>query len=182
MPIRFVLWYADTIIVRGLDLDSASSAHTLRQLPDLDDYDRRSIQISKPITALEAWNFMTAEPSLLMRLAFGIRDAISALFGVKRIGGFSGKPKQAAAAGDKLDFFLVEHSADDMLVLTARDRHLDVMICISVIDRMLSVTSSVVIHNLFGRIYMLPVGPVHRLIVDRDMRRVKRKLEVTPLS
>lgn len=182
MPIRFVLWYADTIIVRGLDLDSASSAHTLRQLPDLDYYDRRSIQISKPITALEAWNFMTAEPSLLMRLAFGIRDAISALFGVKRIGGFSGKPKQAVAAGDKLDFFLVEHSAHDTLVLTARDRHLDVMICISVVDRMLSVTSSVVIHNLFGRIYMLPVGPVHRLIVDRDMRRVTRKLEVTPLS
>lgn len=79
--------------------------------------------------------------------------------------------------GDYLDFFLVEHSAPDMLVLTARDRHLDVMICLSIVDRVLTITSSVVTHNLFGRIYMLPVGPAHKLIINSDMKRLRRKLE-----
>lgn len=79
--------------------------------------------------------------------------------------------------GDYLDFFLVEHSAPDMLVLTERDRHLDVMICLSIVDRVLTITSSVVTHNLFGRIYMLPVGPVHKLIINSDMKRLRRKLE-----
>ncbi|NMN76877.1 uncharacterized protein DUF2867 [Pseudomonas sp. KD5] len=120
---------------------------------------------------------MTAEPGLFMRLAFRMRDAISSLFGVRRIGGFSGARRETVHAGEQLDFFLVEHSAPDILVLTERDRHLDVMICLSITDRVFTVTSSVVTHNVFGRIYMLPVGLAHKLIVNSDLGRLKRKLE-----
>ncbi|SJZ99365.1 Protein of unknown function [Consotaella salsifontis] len=119
---------------------------------------------------------MTAEPGPFMRIAFRTRDAISSLFGVKRIGGFSGKRREAVQAGDRLDFFLVEHSAPDMLVLTERDRHLDVMICLSIADHLLTITASVVTHNAFGRMYMVPVGLAHKLIVSRDLRRLKRRL------
>ena len=79
-------------------------------------------------------------------------------------------------AGDYLDFFLVEHSAPEVLVLTERDRHLDVMTCVSMADRVLTITSSVVTHNTFGRLYMLPVGPAHKLIVNNYLKRLKRKL------
>ncbi|MCP1446223.1 hypothetical protein J3D54_005355 [Pseudomonas sp. GGS8] len=156
---------------------TTSPAHTLRTLSELDYYDSRSVPLSAEITVLDAWNIMTAEPGLLMRLAFRARDAISSLFGVKRIGGFSGARRVTVQVGEQLDLFLVEHSAPDMLVLTARDRHLDVMICLSITDRVLMITASVVTHNAFGRIYMLPVGPAHKLIVNRDLRRLKRKLE-----
>lgn len=71
----------------------------------------------------------------------------------------------------------MEHCAPDVLVLTERDRHLDVMICLSIDKRVLTVTSSVVTHNAFGRLYMLPVGLAHRVIVNRDLRRLKRTLE-----
>ncbi|MFW0754516.1 DUF2867 domain-containing protein [Pseudomonas sp. H11T01] len=156
---------------------TTSPAHTLRALSDLDYYDSRSVPLPVEITALDAWNIMTAEPGLLMRLAFRTRDAISSLFGVKRIGGFSGARRETVHADEQLDFFLVEHSAPDMLVLTERDRHLDVMICLSITDRVFTITSSVVTHNVFGRIYMLPVGLAHKLIVNSDLRRLKRKLE-----
>ncbi|MHC8300339.1 DUF2867 domain-containing protein [Pseudomonas sp. ZS1P83] len=156
---------------------TTSPVHTLRTLSELDYYDSRSIPLPAEITVLDAWNIMTAEPGLLMRLAFRARDAISSLFGVKRIGGFSIARRETVQAGEQLDFFLVEHCAPDMLVLTERDRHLDVMICLSITDRVLMITSSVVTHNAFGRIYMLPVGPVHKLIVNSDLRRLKRKLE-----
>jgi hypothetical protein len=96
---------------------------------------------------------------------------------VKRIGGFSGARRATVQVGERLDFFLVEQSTPDMLVLTERDRHLDVMICLSMTDRVLTITSSVVTHNAFGRFYMLPVGPMHKLIVNNDLRRLKRKLE-----
>lgn len=154
-----------------------SPAHTLCELSALDYYDSRSIQLPVEISALEAWNSMTAEPSLLMRLAFRTRDAISSFFGVKRISGFSGADRETVNAGEQLDFFLVEHSAPDRLVLTVRDRHLDVMICLSITERVFTVTSSVVTHNIFGRLYMLPVGPAHKLIVNHDLRRLKRTLE-----
>ncbi|KOX66105.1 MULTISPECIES: DUF2867 domain-containing protein [Pseudomonas] len=154
-----------------------SPVRTLRKVSELDYHDSRSVQLPAQITALEAWNLMTAEQGMPMRLAFRTRDAISSLFGVKRIGGFSGTRRETVEAGDYLDFFLVEHSAPQMLVLTERDRHLDVMICLSITtDHVLVVTSSVVTHNAYGRLYMVPVGPAHKLIVNSYLRQVKRKL------
>jgi hypothetical protein len=76
-----------------------------------DYYDSRSVTLPVEINTLEAWNVMTAEPGWLMRLAFRMRDAMSSLFGVKRIGGFSGVRRETVQVGEKLDFFLVEHSA-----------------------------------------------------------------------
>ena len=154
-----------------------ASVHTLRPLPELDYHDSRSVLLPVQITALQAWNLMTAEQGPLMRLAFRTRDAISALFGVKRIGGFSGTRREVVQAGDYLDFFLVEYSAPEVLVLTERDRHLDVMTCVSLADRVLTITSSVVTHNTFGRLYMLPVGPAHKLIVNSYLKRLQRKLQ-----
>nr|WP_186349469.1 DUF2867 domain-containing protein [Pseudomonas fragi] len=149
----------------------------MRPLPELDYHDSRSVLLPVQITALQAWNLMTAEQGPLMRLAFRTRDAISALFGVKRIGGFSGTRREVVQAGDYLDFFLVEYSAPEVLVLTERDRHLDVMTCVSLADRVLTITSSVVTHNTFGRLYMLPVGPAHKLIVNSYLKRLQRKLQ-----
>ena len=154
-----------------------ASIHTLRPLPELDYHDSRSVLLPVQITALQAWNLMTAEQGPLMRLAFRTRDGISALFGVKRIGGFSGTRREAVQAGDYLDFFRVEYSAPEVLVLTERDRHLDVMTCVSLVDRELTITSSVVTHNTFGRLYMLPVGPAHKLIVNSYLKRLQRKLQ-----
>ncbi|PAA27299.1 hypothetical protein CJU73_15165 [Pseudomonas fragi] len=154
-----------------------ASIQTLRPLPELDYHDSRSVLLPVQITALQAWNLMTAEQGPLMRLAFRIRDAISSLFGVKRIGGFSGTRREVVQAGDYLDFFLVEHSAPEVLVLTERDRHLDVMTCVSLADRVLTITSSVVTHNTFGRLYMLPVGSAHKLIVNSYLKRLQRKLQ-----
>ena len=154
-----------------------ASIHTLRPLHELDYHDSRSVLLPVQITALQAWNLMTAEQGPLMRLAFRTRDAISALFGVKRIGGFSGTRREVVQAGDYLDFFLVEYSAPEVLVLTERDRHLDVMTCVSMADRVLTITSSVVTHNTFGRLYMLPVGPAHKLIVNSYLKRLQRKLQ-----
>ena len=154
-----------------------SIAHTLRPLPELDYHDSRSVLLPVQITALQAWNLMTAEQGPLMRLAFRTRDGISSLFGVKRIGGFSGTRREAVQAGDYLDFFRVEYSAPEVLVLTERDRHLDVMTCVSLVDRELTITSSVVTHNTFGRLYMLPVGPAHKLIVNSYLKRLQRKLQ-----
>lgn len=134
--------------------------------------DSRGVDLPRALTPLEAWNALMARPLPGLALAFRLRDAISARFGVKRIGGFTRRAVTRAEPGDRLDFFLVEDSAPDRLVLTERDRHLDVMTCLTVEGRRLAVTTSVVVHNRFGRAYMLPVAPAHRLIVRLMLRRL----------
>jgi hypothetical protein len=136
----------------------------------------RSMVLPREMTPVEVWTLMMAKPLPLIGLAFRLRDAISARFGVKRIGGFSGRAPRDPRVGERLDFFLVERNDPAALTLTERDRHLDVMISVTTGGRLLTVTASVLVHNWFGRLYMLPVGPAHRLIVWAMMRRLERAL------
>lgn len=143
---------------------------------ELDFFDTQSIILNDRIKPLDAWNAIMANPLPGMKTAFALRDAVSSRFGVRRIGGFSGHPVESVVKGDKIDFFLVEAATEDRLTLTERDRHLDVMTCISVEDRKLSITSSVKIHNLFGKAYMLPVAPAHKLIVRTMLHRLAAQM------
>ena len=141
---------------------------------DLDFHDVRSIDLPYPMTALEAWNIAMQEPLPGVKLAFKIRDAISSVFGVKPIGGFSGRKASAPKVGEKLDFFLIERMEPEMVTLSSRDRHLDVLTCITTHNQQLTITSSVKTHNWFGKAYMLPVGPGHKLIVNVILKRMAR--------
>jgi hypothetical protein len=154
-----------------------SEIRILAAVEELDYFDRQSVILSRYISPLDAWNMVMEDPQPLLRFAFRIRDGISKLFGVKSIGGFSNARRDSVQKGDYLDFFLVEHSDEASLVLTERDRHLDVMTCLSTAGNEVSITSSVVVHNLFGRAYMLPVGTAHKFIVRNMLRRLQRKTE-----
>ena len=148
----------------------------LAALEDLDYFDSQVVSVSRDILPLDAWNLVMEDPQPLLRLAFRVRDGISKLFGVKSIGGFSNARKDSVQVGNYLDFFLVEHSDETALVLTERDRHLDVMTCLSSVGNTVSITSSVTVHNLYGRAYMLPVGIAHKFIVRNMLRRLQRKV------
>ena len=137
----------------------------------LDFMDSQSVILPRALTAIEAWNLIMSHPLPGMGLAFRIRDAIAARFGVRRIGGFSGRAHQAPVVGERLNFFRVEEVSAQMLVLTDRDKHLDVMTCVQTSGARLTITSSVITHNRFGKLYMLPVAPAHRFIVRAMLRR-----------
>lgn len=150
----------------------------LRKREDLDFFHQRSVQVPQNFSAYEAYCRMTDSSSAIMRGAFWLRDRISSIFGVTTIGGFRHKASQSPPeVGDKLDFFLVEGVSDTQLVLTSRDRHLDVMLSLTVgreqgRGSFVTATTSVVTHNLFGRLCMLPVAPAHHVIVWQDMKKL----------
>ncbi|MFN3953630.1 MAG: DUF2867 domain-containing protein [Pararhodobacter sp.] len=135
-----------------------------------------ALPLPVPMAPIALWDLIMAQPLPLMKQAFWLRDFISARFGVARIGGFSGRRRGAPQPGDRLDFFLIERLEAQVMTLTARDRHLDVMVCITTGGGMAGITTSVKTHNAFGRLYMLPVAPAHRLILWAVMRRLARAL------
>lgn len=143
---------------------------------------RTTVPVS--LDALGAWNAVMAQPLPLMGLAFRLRDAISARFGVRKIGGFSTAPRHSAQAGEYLDFFLVEEITPTRLLLSERDRHLDVLTCVTATPcpegTEIAITSSVKPHNTFGRLYMVPVGPAHKLIVRVMLARLRKTLLQSP--
>jgi Protein of unknown function (DUF2867) len=143
-------------------------------------YDHSRITLPRPVTPAEAWTRIMANPLPLLGLAFRIRDAVASRFGVRRIGGFTGQRADNPQVGDRLDFFTVERSDPAALTLTERDRHLDVMIAVTSQGAEFAITASVITHNRFGRLYMWPVGPAHRLIVRAMLRRLQRDLIANP--
>lgn len=74
-------------------------------------------------------------------------------------------------------FTLFENSLDAVL-LGDRDKHLDVTLSVykSVLDSgkkvLLTVTTVVHTHNLLGKLYMIPVKPMHRLIVPAVLGKI----------
>lgn len=151
-----------------------ATAQLIGPAASLNFLDSQSIPLGRPLTAMEAWDMVMSQPLPGLRLAFRIRDAISTRFGVQPITGFSGTRKVDPKPGDHLDFFLIEDMTPTRLSLTARDKHLSTMTCVTVENQTLAITSSVITHNRFGRIYMLPVAPAHRLIVGQMLRRIAR--------
>ncbi|AGA75669.1 DUF2867 domain-containing protein [Pseudomonas plecoglossicida] len=138
-----------------------------------------SVQLTVPLTALQAYCAMTSDVPGWLALAFQIRDYISRRFNVADIHGFTRRdPEHVPAVGEGLDFFTVEAISDQQLVLTSRDTHLAVMVCMDVSTGecgfpQLNVTTSVKCFNTFGRLYMVPVGWVHGVIVRRMLSNLQ---------
>ncbi|WP_409313607.1 DUF2867 domain-containing protein [Pseudomonas putida] len=149
------------------------SAQLIAAQADLNFLHSDSVKLTDPMTALQAYCAMTSDVPYWLARAFRIRDFISRRFNVADIHGFTrGDPTHVPAVGERLDFFTVETISDQQLVLTSRDTHLAVMVCMDVYGQSLSVTTSVLCLNTFGRFYMLPVGMVHGLIVRKMLEKL----------
>ena len=108
-----------------------------------------------------------------------VRNRAVRLFGLRDVGALGAvdeRPASAYAAGDRLSFFDIVSVGDDELVLSADDRHLQVRI--SFLKRRVAgraryaVASWVRTHSTLGRAYMIPVGPIHAVIVKQAMRNL----------
>ena len=131
--------------------------------------------------------FLTAlanTPSWVNSL-MSLRNKMAELAGLKNLGGFgefsSSKPDSAYRPGDRVGIFtLISNSAGEAL-LRDSDKHLDVVLSVCKqppnADGVVSVavTTVVHVHNLLGRIYMLPVTPLHKLIAPAMLSRAVGK-------
>jgi hypothetical protein len=112
-----------------------------------------------------------------VRALMATRDAVVALLGIKT-------SRQIAAAararGPVIGFFPVLSQSADELIVGEEDRHLDFRAATLVRagkgGRELVVVSVVHCHNALGRVYLLAIGPFHRVIVKAALERCARSL------
>jgi hypothetical protein len=108
----------------------------------------------------------------------GVRNRVVKRLGLRDVGAFrkaGANSPDTVEVGDPLGIFRVLAMDGAEMVLGIDDSHLDVRI--SVLKRgdgraaSYVIGSVVTIHNLLGRLYMVPVAPIHRMIVRDAMRR-----------
>ena len=136
--------------------------------------------IDKNLTSTQAYYLMTSKPPVWLRAAFKLRDFLSQhLGGVQPIQGF-GESTKPLQVGGKADFFDVVKVSDRELFLQSTDKHLSVLLVLQIeeydeLRNELTICTSGVTYNLFGKIYMLPVSMVHGFIVQQSLKNLQIK-------
>ena len=110
-----------------------------------------------------------------------LRNRVVAWFGLKNLGELSqlkAKPADEYQAGDRVGIFTLFENSFDEVLLGDRDKHLDVVLSVhrSLIDSgtrvLITITTVVHTHNWLGKLYMLPVKPMHRIIAPTVLSKV----------
>jgi hypothetical protein len=107
-----------------------------------------------------------------------LRNRVVSLFGLKDLGKLAAlsRPAVAYQPGDRVGIFTLFENTFDEVLLGDKDKHLDVVLSVHrhpvpEANRVLvTVTTVVHVKNSLGRLYMLPVAPMHRIIVPAVVR------------
>ncbi|PZS53667.1 hypothetical protein A7X57_17450 [Stenotrophomonas maltophilia] len=123
-------------------------------------------------SALQAYRDMAASIPGWFDGLMALRNHGMRLLGMKHLGSLRAvQDTDDPAAGQRLGIFTLQSLDDDAIVLEDDDRHLRVQLALQWQGDVLEVVTVVHTHNAFGRFYMLPVAPVHRLIVPHLLQR-----------
>jgi len=119
---------------------------------------------------------------------FTFRNKVVSIFGLKTPEGKGDRQAQLAnfkwEPGEQLGLFKVFDKTENELILGEDDKHLDFRISLLLSqdinradERRVTISTTVIFNNWFGRLYFLPVRPFHKMIVPRMLNGVIRALE-----
>jgi hypothetical protein len=144
-----------------------------------DYWDAYEVALSgNPPSALQAYLEFTARTPKWIDLLMSVRNAAVRLLALKDVGKLASVPPLSAAAGlgpgDRVGIFRIRSVCDKEAVLEIVDSHLDVVVSVYRHEGMpsrLTVSTMVFYHNWIGRLYMVPVAPMHRIVVRAILGR-----------
>ena len=146
-------------------------------------YDCHAIEVPcSSRTALDHFLIAFAHTPPWVNSLMALRNQVVQLFGLKNLGGLDAfdpsKPESAYLPGDRVGIFTLISKSDNEVLLGDSDKHLDVVLSAfkhptaSNGTHSFAITTVVHVHNLLGRLYMLPVTPLHKLIAPAVLSRV----------
>ncbi|WP_013123636.1 DUF2867 domain-containing protein [Thiomonas delicata] len=115
-----------------------------------------------------------------------LRNRTASLLGLKDLGHLSalipGKSPSEYRLGDRVGIFTLFENTFDEALLGDKDKHLNVILSVHRAllpgepKVLITVTTVVHVHNSLGRIYMLPVKPMHRVIVPAVLDAIGNRM------
>jgi hypothetical protein len=138
--------------------------------------------------------FFSSGPEWVDKL-FALRNKIVAVFGLKTSNNRVNRNRRKlinhfkCEAGEQIGLFKVFARTDKEVVLGEDDKHLNFRISLFLDDlvaaktnKNLTISTTVIFHNCFGRLYFIFVRPFHSLIVPTMLRGIVKELEKTSNS
>ncbi|RCS58621.1 DUF2867 domain-containing protein [Parvibium lacunae] len=149
------------------------------RLHNADFYDAWRVSTRIPsATALEAFLAVVKATPPWVDFLMALRNRIVSKLGLKNLGVLSKDgltQRRDYQPGERLGIFTVVSNRPEELLLTDQDKHLDVVISVyqsSANSSEFTISTVVHTHNWLGKLYMLPVAPLHKLIVRNMLSKV----------
>lgn len=127
-------------------------------------------------SALEFYLHVVRQTPGWVNRLMALRNRLVGLAGLKNLGHLGAlraeKPASDYRVGDRVGIFSLLYLAEDEVLLGDSDKHLDVVLSVCKAPQgAVSVSTVVHVHNWLGRLYMLPVTPLHKIIVKAMLKR-----------
>jgi len=144
-------------------------------------FDAYTFKTKSPhLTSLDIWlSHMNTVPTwinVLMRT----RNKIVSMFGLKDLGALgdidANKATSDYQVGDIIGIFTLKYISDDEIILMDSDKHLNVSLSLHRAEKgnsQMTISTVVHVHNWLGKLYMLVVGPLHKIIVPASIKRAE---------
>ncbi len=151
-------------------------------LHDADFFDAyRLDQDADNLAAIEVCLLTLFQTPRWVDLAMTARNRVGGWVGLKDLGRLSAidqaKPPGAYRVGERLGIFTLLSISEREVLLGDDDKHLDVKISVRLVgepgERSVVVSTVVHVHNTLGRLYMLFVGPAHKVIAPAVLSRAR---------
>ncbi|MHB8252826.1 MAG: DUF2867 domain-containing protein [Acidiferrobacter sp.] len=152
-----------------------------RHLQDADFYDCYEREMGFPaVSALALYLTMVSRTPAWVNGLMAIRNRAVSLIGLKDLGHLgaisASKPTDSYRVGDRVGIFTILQMTDKEVILGDADKHLQVKVSVCKLSsgerHSVAVSTVVHTHNTLGRLYMLFVAPVHRVIAPAMLARV----------
>ncbi|WP_159650879.1 DUF2867 domain-containing protein [Vibrio atypicus] len=127
-------------------------------------------------------SLMKSSPDWVNRL-MALRNRIVSLFGLKNLGTMSeltaNLDEASCKPGDRIGIFTLVKLTPNEVLAEDCDKHLNVRLSFLLVPHgeqvTLHVTTAVHVKNWLGRVYMLFVAPMHKLIVPASLKALERE-------
>lgn len=158
-----------------------------RLLPGAHFHDAWQVAVQHPErTAMEHLMAALAATPRWVDTAMRLRNRVVVCFGLKNLGDLGlagaadphGRQPMPQHPGERVGIFTLRSRSDDEVLVEDDDKHLHVVLSVRRLPAdatqpaRIVLTTVVHLHNLLGRLYMLPVTPMHRLIAPAVLGRV----------
>jgi hypothetical protein len=131
--------------------------------------------------------FFSSGPKWVAKL-FVLRNKVVSIFGLKTSGEISDREQRLdnfkCEPGEQLGLFKVFNKTDNEVVLGEDDKHLNFRVSLfldkhktDLTKKEIIISTTVEFNNWFGRLYFLPVRPLHKLIVPTMLKGIIKQLE-----
>ncbi len=134
-------------------------------------------------TALDIYLDMVKTTPKWVNSLMAIRNKTASMVGLKNLGHLGeieqSKTGENYKVGDQVGIFTVYFISDKEVILSESDNHLDVKLSVYKIGEnkhnTIAISTVVHIHNILGRLYMLFVTPLHKLIAPAMLKKIELK-------